>query len=282
MTTHYVQPAEWHDAFELVSEPNAIPKLGGCAVMPKLRSGTLTASRVVGLGRLPGIRDVEFGVEGARLGAGLTLRALGAEAEIARQWPLMTEVLGVMGSPTLRSMGTAVGNVAQAWSVSDLVPVLEIYGGALDLSSFGSSRRISVQEYTQKPRHEVLKNGELITHLLVPTQPKGFRAVYERFSLGSVFELPMVAIAAGACVVDGHLYDVRVAGVGAQRMPTRLAGVEAALEGQPLDDDAIEKGCVALAHDAVPIDDIHASARYRRRVLTVTLDAALRRLAATS
>jgi CO/xanthine dehydrogenase FAD-binding subunit len=280
MTTHYIQPREWQDAFELVSEPSTVAKLGGCDIMPKLRRGTLTAARIVGLERLPGIRDVEFGAEGARLGAGLTLRALGAEAEIARRWPLLTEVVGLMGSPSLRSMGTAVGNVAQAWAVSDLVPVLEIYGGALEASSFGSSRRISVEEYTQKTKHGVLKKGELIKHLLIPTQPKGFRAVYERFSFGSAFELPLVAIAAGGRMVDGQLHDVGVAGVGARRMPARLMGVEAALEGRPLDDASIRKGCAALARDAAPIDDPRASAGYRRRVLSVTLDSALRRLAA--
>jgi xanthine dehydrogenase small subunit len=282
MTTQYVQPQEWQEAFELVSEPSAVAKLGGCDIMPKLRRGTLTAARIVGLGRLPGIRNVEFGAEGGRLGAGLTLRALGAEAEIARRWPLLTEVVGLIGSPTIRSMGTAVGNVAQAWRVSDLVPVLEIYGGALDVSSFGPSRTISVEEYTQKPKHEVLKNGELIKHLLIPTQPKGFRAVYERFSFGSVFDLPLVAIAAGGRIVDGELHDVRVAGVGARRMPARLLRVEAALEGQSLDDEDIRKACAALARDAAPIDDPRASAGYRRRVLSVTLDSALRRLAATS
>jgi CO/xanthine dehydrogenase FAD-binding subunit len=282
MTTQYVQPREWQDAFEFISEPSAVAKLGGCDLMPRLRRGTLTAARVVGLGRLPGIRDVEFGAEGARLGAGLTLRALEAEAAVARQWPLLAEVVGLMGSPTIRSMGTAVGNVAQAWPVSDLVPVLEMYGGVLDVASFGSSRRISVEEYTQTPRHGALKNGELISHLLIPVQPEGFRAVYERFSYGSVFEFPLVAIAAGGRMVDGELHDVRVASVGARRMPARLMGVEAALEGQPPGDEGLRQARVALAHDAAPIDDTHASARYRRRVLSVTLDSAVRRLAAIS
>ena len=49
-------------------------------------------------------------------------------------------------------------------------------------------------------------------------------------------------------------------------VPWRAHGVEAALVGQELDDERVSAAAQLVDRDIEPLDDLHASAAYRRRV----------------
>jgi xanthine dehydrogenase small subunit len=50
-------------------------------------------------------------------------------------------------------------------------------------------------------------------------------------------------------------------------VPSRARGVEALLAGRPWDDAAAAEAAAALEREFAPIDDMRASAAYRRTVL---------------
>jgi carbon-monoxide dehydrogenase medium subunit len=279
MSFVYERPTDWSEAGRLLALPGAVAKMGGCDVLTKFRSGRLQAQTVVALNGLPGVDELSVDAGGARIGAAVTLAQLARRADFAAGWPVIANAAARIASPAIRASATLVGNVAQGWSVSDLVPLLQICDAALDIRGPAGGRQMSVADYAKTPGSAALRPGEAIVALTLKPLPADLRIAYKRFSFKAAFDLPLVSVAVAAAVKNGMCGDVRVAAVGGKAMPARCGEVEAALNGKGLDGAAIEAAAAALAVWSDPPADFRASAAYRRQVLTTMLRRALSTLA---
>lgn len=279
MSFAYERPTDWSEAGRLLALPGAVAKMGGCDVLTKFRSGRLQAQTVVALNGLPGVDELSVDAGGARIGAAVTLAQLARRADFAAGWPVLGGAVARIASPAIRASATVVGNVAQGWSVSDLVPLLQVCDGELDIRGPAGRRQMSVADYARTPGSSALRPGEAIGALTLKPLPADLRIAYKRFSFKQAFDLPLVSVAVGAAVKNGVCGDVRVAAVGGQAMPARCASVEAALNGKRIDGAAIEAAEAAMATWSDPPADFRASAAYRRQVLTIMLRRALSTLA---
>jgi carbon-monoxide dehydrogenase medium subunit len=273
----YYRPTTWEEAVQLVAGPRAVAKMGGCDVMTRQRRGKLDADSVVALHLLPEIGEITTASDGVRIGAAVTLQQLAMDPGFRSQWPLIAHVAGTIASPAIRAWATAVGNVAQGWSVSDLVPLFAVCDAELHLIGPSGERRLGVAEYAKQPGTKALQRGEIIAALLLPSPAGGFVMSYERFAFRQGFDLPLVAVAIRANVHDGGYGDPRIAAVGATPMPARLPAVEAAL-AVACEADAVDAALPALARASDPIEDFRASAAYRRHLLSIVLRKALKKL----
>jgi carbon-monoxide dehydrogenase medium subunit len=281
MMFDYERPSDWKTAAKLLAEPDAVAKMGGCDVLTRFRSGRLKARMVVGLNRLPGLDELIFDEAGVRIGAAVTLARLAADVRFAQRWPLIAKVLAGIASPAIRGSASVVGNVAQGWSVGDLVPLFQVCDGELEIVGLGGPRRLSVVDYAKYPSNGALQPGEVITALTIKAGPGERRLAYERFSFKNGFDLPLVSVAVAAIVNDGLCNDLHVTAVGGKAMPARCPEVESTLTGKKIDDGSIEAAVAAMAKWADPPEDFRASADYRRHVLMTILRRALSSLPTT-
>jgi len=83
-----------------------VPLAGGTEVVPLLRDGLLAADVLVDVGAV-----VPAGIDGTRVGAGTTLAAIAADAQVPAA---LREACTLAASPQLRNMGTVAGNLLQA------------------------------------------------------------------------------------------------------------------------------------------------------------------------
>ena len=74
----------------------------------------------------------------------------------------------------------------------------------------------------------------------------------------------------------GVVTDARVALASVGPRPVRALDAEAALAGQPLDEQSIAAASEAALRCACPIDDVRGTADYRRRVIPGLLMRAVR------
>ena len=280
MAFDYERPNDWSTATQLLAEPGAVAKMGGCDVLTRFRSGRLQARLVVGLNLLPGVGELTVDAGGVRIGAAVTLAELARNQQFAQGWPLLANVLSRIASPAIRASATVVGNVAQGWSVGDLVPLFQISGAELDIRGPSGQRRLSVVDYAKTPGNGALQSGEVIAAMTLKPAGRDSRTAYQRFSFKKAFDLPLVSVAVGATLVDGICSGVRVAAVGGMAMPSRCTEVETALGGSRIDDRSIEMAAAAITRWADSPSDFRASADYRRHLLATTLRRALSKLAA--
>ncbi|MET3825343.1 xanthine dehydrogenase YagS FAD-binding subunit [Sphingomonas sp. PvP055] len=122
------------------------------------------------------------------------------------------------------------------------------------LKADGDRRRIAIGDFYRLPGdtpqiENVLEAGELITHVELPTPPKGeqlYRKVRDRAS----YAFALVSVAGIVSVEDGKIASAALAFGGLGPMPWRDPAVEAALIGQAPSDAAFAAAADALLKDA--------------------------------
>ncbi len=271
MAFEYERPIDWAIATKLLAEPGAVAKMGGCDVLTRYRSGRLQASVVVGLNRLPGLDELTFDEDGVRIGAAVTLARLAVDKRFAQDFPRIAKVISKIASPAIRSAATVVGNIAQGWSVGDLVPLFHGvwrragYTWAVRTTS-DICRRLCEISWQWR-----ITAGRSNRSVDLETTGEHRHLAYERFCFKNGFDLPLVSVAISTRLTNGYLYDVRVAAVGGRTMPARCPEVEMALSSKRFDDSSVDAAAAAIGKWADPPHDFRASAEYRRHVLVMTL-----------
>jgi xanthine dehydrogenase YagS FAD-binding subunit len=143
------------------------------------------------------------------------------------------------------------------------------------LKADGDRRRISVHEFYRLPGdtpqiETVLEAGELITHIELPTPPKGKQA-YRKVRDRASYAFALVSVAAVVDVQDGVIASASLAFGGLGPMPWRNPAVEAALVGKAPTDEAFEAAATALLADAKGYGSNDFKIPLARRTLIATL-----------
>jgi carbon-monoxide dehydrogenase medium subunit len=169
-----------------------------------------------------------------------------ADAERACH-PLIEEALSYVGHPAIRSRGTIVGSVAHADPAAELPAALLALGGEVRCRSAGGVRTLPAREFFVGALENALEPGEWVDEVSVPAAEEGSAYAVEEFARrhGDYAICGVMAARHGRPVRLVHF------GVGPLPLTTE---VESA-------DDIAD----ALA-EAEFTDDLHGTARYRRRL----------------
>lgn len=269
-------PKTPEEAVRLLREPGTSPPVslaGGTDLLFDLASGRAPARLVVSLRHLPW-RTLAW--EGERLTVGSTapLADVARDPGVRSRHPGLAQAIRAVGGPALRSRATFGGNLGRAAPASDLIPILL----ALDarVRTFGPSgeRDLSVAELIRGPRTTQLERGELIASVRLP-EPRPSAYLWQRVRAAN--DISQVGVAA-AFSPAAQRWGIAVGG--AWPSPTRLADVEALLEGPRPGPDALARAGALAARQAPFQSDRRASEEYRRQVLGVLVGRAVRHASA--
>ena len=116
----------------MLDRPDAHALGGGTDLLVTMREGLVRPERVVDLRALPGGDAITWGTDGSlRLGAGVLIADVAADARIRELFPALAMACESVGSPALRNMGTLGGNLCQrprCWYFRSGIPCLKSGG----------------------------------------------------------------------------------------------------------------------------------------------------------
>lgn len=139
---------------------------------------------------------------------------------------------------------------------------------------------IKAADFFQGPLMTALKADEIITEIRLPPWRARRRFGFAEFAR----RRGDFALAAAALFYDeagdGKADNVHVGVVGVADRPLRLAAVEQVLNGNSIDEAAIAAAEAAASAAIEPPDDIHAGGAYRKVLIGVMVERALRSAAA--
>jgi xanthine dehydrogenase YagS FAD-binding subunit len=110
----YVRPATVADAVAAATAPGAAYLAAGTNLVDLMKGGVMRPARLVDIGRLPGLNQVETLTDGSvRIGALVRNADLAHDRSFATRFPAIAEALLSGASAQLRNAATAGGNLLQ-------------------------------------------------------------------------------------------------------------------------------------------------------------------------
>ncbi|MGF1526637.1 MAG: FAD binding domain-containing protein [Candidatus Competibacterales bacterium] len=234
---------------------------GGTLVMRQVNEGNPPFDTLIRL-QDPGL--LQLALRGPRwtLGALVTMAQVLANPALDFLHPAAKAV----GGPAVRSAATVGGNLFAPTPYGDFATALLALEATVVVHSGRATREVTLEEFL--PRRD--RGGQLVSQIVI-TRPPPRALRYLKVSRVHPKGLSLMTLAALLPGAPGRLQGVRVATGGMAATPGRVAAVERALEGQPLDPKGIDRA-LAVAPAAVdPPSDALASAWYRREVFPVHL-----------
>ena len=251
-----------------------LPIAGGTNLIVDIRAKREQPDRMVGLGEVDELLGMDFGPERISIGGRTTVSDLLRSPEIAREAPSLIEAARLFGGLMVRNTGTVAGNIASSSPAADLVPPLLVLDAELTLASASATRTLALDDYYLGYKQDARQPDELITRISWPRLPENSANTFYKLARRKGDAITVTGVAVALSVADGTCTRARIALASVAPIVFRAKQAEAVLEGRALTPALIAEAAEAAAETCTPIDDIRASAGYRRH----TVEALTRRL----
>ena len=259
----YLKPKTLDEAVSLLASPGRQILAGGTDFYPALGE-RLPQGRVVDITALGEIRGISVESEQIRIG-GLTTWSEVIRAPLPRCFDALKAAAREVGSVQIQNRGTVAGNLCNASPAADGVPPLLALDAEVELASAAGRRRMPLAHFIAGNRQTLRRPDEILAAVLVPRRIEDAASAFVK--LGSrrylVISISMVAAVLQADAA-GRVAEVHVAVGSCSAKAQRLAELEKDLVGLPAS-GGIGKAVKAEHFSTLfPIDDVRATADYRR------------------
>jgi carbon-monoxide dehydrogenase medium subunit len=270
MRPDYAAPATVDDAVRLLAEdPNGAVIAGGTDLIPGIRSGSRTPSRVVDLRLLP-LTDIAVEAGQIRIGARVTFTDLLASDVIASEFPALAEAAAEVAGPPIRNRATLGGNLVNASPAADSAPSLLVHDAMVVIVGPDGEREVALTEFFKGPGRTVLGPGEILTEIRMPRPAGPTTSTFLKHGPRNAMAISVVN-AAVRVTGDGSggAAEARIALGSVAPTPIRAEAAERIVVAEGLGADAVAAASSAAAEASSPIDDIRGTAGYRVQLVEV-------------
>ena len=269
----YARPSDLDDALGLLAGGDARVIAGATDIFPSAGERPLDGA-YVDVSNVSGLRGVRLEGDAVRIGASTTWSQI-ATADLPPAFDALKVAARDIGAAQVQNRGTIAGNVCNASPAADGVPPLLILDAEVELASRRGRRRVALDTFISGSRSTVLAPDEVMTAVITSLPPPTIRSAFFKLGARRYLVISIVMVAVALDVVEGIVRDARIAVGSCSTVAQRLREAERHLIGAsavPGFARSIEaKHLEALS----PIDDVRATAEYRRDAALTLLRRAL-------
>jgi carbon-monoxide dehydrogenase medium subunit len=254
-------------AVALLAEHGESAKLlaGGHSLLPIMKLRLAEPELLIDSGRIEALKGIHDD------GNEIVVRALATHHEIAtspllhRLTPLLAGVAARVGDRQVRNRGTIGGALAHADAAADYPAAILALEATIVARGPQGDRRIPAGAFFIDFLTTALQPNEILTEIRITPPSSGHGWSYQKLAnQASGYAL----VGVGAVVtLEGRLCsDIGIGVTGAAAVAWRASAVETMLRGKPLDPEGVGAAAAFVMDGVEPLDDLHGSADYRRRV----------------
>ena len=310
----YLRPKTAREAAHMAVElgPRAMFVAGGTDLFPKLKRRQFDVEALIGLDFLS--RQIRSGSDETELGAGVTLAAASADAQLMQHFSGYAEAAGLVSSPPLRNAGTIGGNLCvdtrcnyydmtyewrkaigfcikkdgeiclvapsspRCWAVSssDTGPMAIALEALVTLAGADGERELPVAALYRDDGIDYMAKqpSEVVTGLRLPAI-KGNHSAYVKLRRRGSIDFP-IAGAAVALRMNGEVVErCRIVLSAVASHPLEARAADEFLTGKPLDEETVRAAAEIAAKPAKPLDNADLTHFWRKRMVRVVVEQAI-------
>jgi carbon-monoxide dehydrogenase medium subunit len=246
---------------------------GGHSLVPLMKLRLSEPKVLIDIARIPGLAGVRERDGKIEIGAGTVHHDVASSALLRKVCPAIAECAGDIGDPQVRNRGTIGGSLAHADPAADYPAVMLALDAEIHLKGPKGWRVVKAADFFQGLFTVDLAGDEIIAGVqFSPVKSAAYAKLHQRAS-----HFAIVGVAAAVDVKDGVIQSARIGVTGASAHATRLADVEKTLAGKPATAATVEAAAQNAGAKLQDVNaDIHASEEYRRAMVAVFTERALK------
>ena len=284
--TAYLRPASLDHALSILNERPHRILAGGTDVFPADAAAVgwgkpgvdhADSAPIVDITAIEELADIRRFPDRVEIGALVTWTEA-IESDLPAWFDCVRLAAREVGGRQIQNRGTLAGNLCNASPAADGVPALLVLNARVRLQHRGGSREVPLEAFIAGNRRTCLRPGELMTAIVIPFPASTARSTFLKLGARRYLVISIAMVSACLDIEEGRIRDARLAVGACSEIAQRLTGLEARLEGAPASEAS---GMVREEDFAVlsPLDDVRATAQYRRHGARVLVRRALDSLA---
>ena len=274
----YHAPASLDDALSLLQTYGMEAKIltGGQSLLPMMKLRLAEPAHIVDLNRIPDLSYIRE--DSGMLHIGALTREADVEASLLVQekLPILHDTGKHIADPQVRNLGTLAGNLAHGDPGNDHPATMLALGARVVAKGPGGSRIIPVRDLFIGFFETALAPDEILTEIQIPLPPPGSGGAYLKLerkvgdyaTVGVATQISMDS--AGRCTRAG------IGLTNVSYVPVHATEAENRLVGSTLDELDLRATAELAAAASHPTSDLRGSAEYKRAMVRVLTQRALR------
>ncbi|OGR10847.1 MAG: hypothetical protein A2097_07580 [Desulfobacula sp. GWF2_41_7] len=243
---------------------------GGTDILPRHQGdgNRLTAGHLIDISGL-GLDYIQNTDAGIHIGAATRINDLISSPVFSSEpYGVLAEAARVHSTHTIRNRATIGGNLCNASPCADLALPLLALDAYLVILGPNGKHLIDLESFFQGPNCTILEPDQMMQEILIPfTNHLSLSGFLKLGRHQTKIDTAIVNVATRLSFKENDCIDARIVIGSAGPMVFRAKKAEALIKTGILDDDAINLAAGTAMQEASPLDDIRASAAYRKEMV---------------
>ncbi len=265
----YIKPQTLAEASQFLAQHpgEARPMLGGTDVFVRMRDGIWCDKYLVDVKSLGRVQEIAYSpADGLFIGAAVNMNRVIAFPAVREHYQVLAQAAESCASYQIRTRATIAGNICNASPAGDTIGACLLLRAVLDVHGTSGMREEPLHSFFRGPGKTALQAGDIVTSIRLPVPPDGMVGTYIKLGRNQISDLAIVGITVVGWPDEGAIsgFRIRLALASVAPVPLVVDGIQALLADQQIKEATIAEAAQLAMSVCDPIDDVRASARYRK------------------
>ena len=270
----YHRPRDQAEAVEILSRFGQRARViaGGTDILP-LRPGVKKNDNIHHLVDISNL-DLDYIKKDnghIRIGAATSINSIGASPLFSSgPYRALSEAANSHSTTTIRNRATVGGNLCNASPCADLSLPLLVMDAVLVAVGSDGLRDIPIETFFRGANYMALDTDEILLEIRIPRSSQKAGTAFSKLRRQqTAIDMAVVNVATFLSCKKGRGEIARIAMGAVAPIAMRAKMAESLLIGEELSEKVIQKAAATAADEARPIDDVRATAVYRKNMISV-------------
>jgi len=183
---------------------------------------------------------------------------------------VLSEAASAHSTSTIRNRATVGGNLCNASACADFALPLLVLDAILVAAGPDGARDIPIEKFFRGANYTALAADEILLEICIPKFPQNVGAAFQKLKRQqTAIDMAIVKVATLVTCTRNSCESARIALGSVAPISFRAKKAESVLAGTKLSDEIIKKASMVAAQEARPIDDVRATAAYRKKMVAI-------------
>ena len=271
----FFRPDSLADALHVLAHTEATILAGGTDLFPAF-TGNHLRGPVIDISAIDELRGIQVAHDWVHIGGRTTWTDI-LRAPLPQGFEGLRAAAREIGSVQIQNQATIAGNICNASPAADGVAALLALDADVTLVSHSGSRTLPLADFVHGNRKTARRPNEILTAIRVPRVWDNAASAFLKLGARRYLVISIVMVAANLVILhDGHIERAAISVGSCSPKALRLPELERVLIGQPADLSIENQVQPSHFSQLCPIDDVRATATYRRDATETLVRRALR------